>query len=98
MTTTKDDNDDDNNNANDDLDLLQVPDIERLMDQSKLRRSRMYRHKTEIMYRSSVINEDRTSVLLHNSPLPDITETGGQPDSISRYLPSWSDDQSVSRC
>ncbi|KAK7499466.1 hypothetical protein BaRGS_00009118 [Batillaria attramentaria] len=70
-----------------------VPDIERLMDQSKLRQIRLYRHKTELMYRSSLTNEDRTSILLHNNPMPDITETG-QADSISRYLPSWMDDQS----
>ncbi|XP_070192554.1 uncharacterized protein [Littorina saxatilis] len=69
-----------------------VPNIQRLMDQSKLRETRMYRHKTELMYRSSVTNMDRTSILLHNNPLPDIT--GGQADSISRYLPSWMDDQS----
>lgn len=70
-----------------------VPDIERLMDQSKLRHVRMYRHKTELMYRSSLNNKDRTSILLHNNPMPDITETG-QVDSISRYLPSWLDDES----
>ena len=75
---------------------VQVPDIQRLMDQSKLRRARMFRHKAELMYRSSVNNSDRTTILLHNNPLPDITELGGQADSISRYLPSWVDDQSVS--
>ena len=74
---------------------MQVPDIERLMDQSKLRRTRLFRHKTELMYRSSVNNSDRTTILLHNSPLPAITESG-QAESISRYLPSWVDDQSVS--
>nr|KAG5708411.1 hypothetical protein BaRGS_026138 [Batillaria attramentaria] len=45
------------------------------MDQSKLRQIRLYRHKTELMYRSSLTNEDRTSILLHNNPMPDITET-----------------------
>ena len=75
---------------------VQVPDIQRLMDQSKLRRARMFRHKAELMYRSSVNNSDRTTILLHNNPLPDITELSGQADSISRYLPSWVDDQSVS--
>ena len=75
---------------------VQVPDIQRLMDQSKLRRARMFRHKAELMYRSSVNNSDRTTILLHNNPLPDITELSGQADSVSRYLPSWVDDQSVS--
>ncbi|KAL8612522.1 hypothetical protein ACOMHN_053776 [Nucella lapillus] len=73
-----------------------VPDIKRLMDQSKLRNTRMYRHRTELMYRSSLTNMDRTSIIMHNNPLPDIAgTTGGQePDSISRYMPSWFDDQS----
>ncbi|XP_076447477.1 uncharacterized protein LOC143284569 isoform X2 [Babylonia areolata] len=71
-----------------------VPDIQRLMDQSKLRNTRLYRHKTELMYRSSINNMDRTSILLHSNPMPDITGTGVGADSISRYLPSWLDTQS----
>lgn len=63
-----------------------VPDLPRLMDQSLLRRVRVLRHKTELMYRSSQTNNDRTKVLLFNSPLPDVC---GSEEGIQKYLPSW---------
>ncbi|GFR95494.1 hypothetical protein ElyMa_006274600 [Elysia marginata] len=68
---------------------FQVPDLPRLLDQSLLRRIRVLRHKTELMYRSSQTNHDRTKILLFNSPLPEPSE-GDQ--GIGKYLPSWDDD------
>ncbi|GFO01925.1 hypothetical protein PoB_002843000 [Plakobranchus ocellatus] len=66
-----------------------VPDLPRLLDQSLLRRIRVLRHKTELMYRSSQTNHDRTKILLFNSPLPEPNE-GDQ--GIGKYLPSWDED------
>ena len=70
-----------------------MPDLDRLMDKSLLRRVRVLRHKTELMYRSSQTNNDRTKVLLFNSPLPDVSSND---EGIQKYLPSWDDAASVS--
>ncbi|CAH1784289.1 unnamed protein product [Owenia fusiformis] len=65
-----------------------VPDMERLMDQSKYLAIKDLQHKTEMMYRTSHRNEDRTRIMTFNNPLPDMNNKEGN-DSISRYLPSW---------
>jgi len=65
-----------------------VPDLNRLMDQSLIRHVRKLRHKTELMYRSSQTNNDRTKVMLFNSPLPDVSSND---EGIQKYLPSWDD-------
>lgn len=65
-----------------------VPDIDRLMDQSKYLAIKDLQHKTEMMYRCAQRNEDRTRIMTYNNPLPDINNMQGS-ESISRYLPSW---------
>lgn len=47
------------------------------------------RHKTDLMYRASVTNQDRTEVLTFNNPLPEFHE---RTESIGQYLPSWQDE------
>ncbi|XP_059152202.1 uncharacterized protein LOC131938265 [Physella acuta] len=59
-----------------------VPDLKLLMDQSLLRSIRTTRHKTELMFRSSQTNKDRTKILMYNSTWPDVAEG----ESISKYL------------
>ncbi|CAL1531356.1 unnamed protein product, partial [Lymnaea stagnalis] len=68
-----------------------VPDLKLLMDQSLLRSIRLLRHKTELMYRSSQTNKDRSNILLHNNPLPDVS---GEEESIDKYLIPWDDNAS----
>ncbi|XP_025106976.1 uncharacterized protein LOC112571853 isoform X1 [Pomacea canaliculata] len=65
-----------------------VPDIDQLLDQSHLQHTKMLRHKAELMYRASLNNRDRTTILMYNNPLPDVADSSQQ-DSISRYIPSW---------
>ena len=65
-----------------------VPEMERLLDQSQVQNAQEYRHKVEIMFRSSHINEDRSRVLMFNNPIPNVNNVGGE-ESCSRYMPSW---------
>ncbi|XP_064632381.1 uncharacterized protein LOC135490801 isoform X2 [Lineus longissimus] len=74
---------------------LKVPDIAVLMDQSVIRRTQDTRHKVELMFRSSVNNEDRAKILSHNNPMPDFNNMEGD-ESIDRYLPSWAPDDDTS--
>jgi len=60
----------------------------RLLDNRKLQEVKKKRHKTDIMYRASVTNQDRTEVLSFNNPLP---EFHNGTESVSEYLPSWGD-------
>lgn len=73
--------------------LKDVPDMEQLLEKEKLIRTLDIRHKIELMGRSSKINADKTGVLLHNNPLPDLVNSTGE-EGIDRYLPSWMDDVS----
>ena len=67
------------------------------MDQSRIRDAQDYKHKCEIMYRSSHMNEDRTRVLLYNNPPPNLNDWAGELSGPDRYMPSWAPDtQSVS--
>lgn len=70
-----------------------VPDMERLLDQSRVHNAHDFRHKVELMFRSSQINKDRTGVLLHNNPAPDVTNHHGD-KSVGRYMPSWASEAS----
>ncbi|XP_067935612.1 uncharacterized protein [Watersipora subatra] len=72
-----------------------VDDMDHLVDRRKLLRTLDIRHKTELMGRSSKINQDKTNILLFNNPLPDLVNASGE-EGIDRYLPSWleSDDSS----
>lgn len=54
----------------------------------------MLRHKAELMYRASLNNRDRTTILMYNNPLPDVADSSQQ-DSISRYIPSWEEADQV---
>lgn len=65
----------------------------RLLDNRKVQRVHKMRHKSDLMYRASVSNQDRTEVLTFNNPLPEFHE---RTDSIDQYLPSWQDMDSVS--
>ena len=67
---------------------FQVPDMTRLMDQSRIHNAQDFRHKVELMFRSSNINQDRTRVLLYNNPPPDLNNFEGT-EGIDRYMPSW---------
>jgi len=47
-----------------------VPEMKRLLDHSRLQAVHKYRHKVELMSKSSDSNEAKSLVLLHNNPLP----------------------------
>ncbi|CAG5133125.1 unnamed protein product, partial [Candidula unifasciata] len=70
-----------------------VPDLDFLMDKSKLHRVRVRHHKTQLMYRSSLVNQDRTRILLFNNPLPSLSD---DEEGVSRFLPPCDDTDSVS--
>ncbi|XP_033745182.1 uncharacterized protein LOC117330799 isoform X2 [Pecten maximus] len=73
-----------------------VPELARLQDESMLTGVRHNKHKMDLMYRASISNMDRTRILSHNNPLPNLAE--GEDNSVGRYLPSWldiSDDDSI---
>ncbi|XP_071816137.1 uncharacterized protein [Apostichopus japonicus] len=67
-----------------------LPPSERMEDSRYHEHIREIRHRMELMYRSSLANEDKTSVLLHNNPMPDFNDLNGS-DGIERYHPSWVD-------
>ena len=77
--------------------VAKVPDLELLMDQSRIRNAQDYKHKCEIQYRSSHMNEDKSRVLMYNNPPPDLNNWTGE-ETVGRYMPSWADDESVSLC
>ncbi|KAJ8302175.1 hypothetical protein KUTeg_021162 [Tegillarca granosa] len=68
-----------------------VPDLRRLQDHSVQVRVRKKKHKTDLMFRASQSNKDRTEILTHNNPLPNINEEDNLESSVGRYLPSWLD-------
>ncbi|KAL5014786.1 hypothetical protein ScPMuIL_009056 [Solemya velum] len=70
-----------------------VPELDRLMNQTQLRRVRNWQHKTDLMYRASQSNKDRTDVLMYNSPMPAVANKNAE-KSINHYLPSWVDNMS----
>lgn len=72
---------------------LKLPMMNRLLDNSRVQKIRKMRHKTDLMYRASISNQDRNEVLTFNNPLPEFHE---RTESIDQYLPSWIDDQSES--
>lgn len=67
-----------------------VPDMDRLLDQSRIHAAQDYRHKVDLMYRSSRTNRDRCGVLMYNNPMPDLNNWEGG-DSVQRYMPSWAE-------
>ncbi|BFZ08816.1 hypothetical protein BsWGS_11855 [Bradybaena similaris] len=69
-----------------------VPDLESLMDKSKLHHVRALRHKTQLMYRASLVNQDRTRILLFNNHPPSF---GEEDEGIARFLPPCEDTDSV---
>ena len=62
----------------------------KLMDNRQLQKVRKMRYKSDLMYRASVSNEERTNVITYNNPLP---EFHMGTDSVDQYLPSWQGDQ-----
>ena len=68
--------------------------MDRLLDKEKMKVVQDFKHKVELMYRSSHTNEDRSRILLFNNPLPNLNNWAGD-ESCGRYMPSWVDDQSV---
>ncbi|KAL4226165.1 hypothetical protein ACF0H5_014152 [Mactra antiquata] len=70
-----------------------LPEMPRLLDNRKVQRVHKMRHKSDLMFRASVSNQDRTEVLTFNNPLPEFHE---RTDSIDQYLPSWQDFDSES--
>ena len=69
--------------------------MSRLLDQSHIQHAQDFRHKVELMYRSSHINRNRSSVLMYNNPMPDLNNESGE-ESVNRYMPSWMGDDTVS--
>lgn len=63
-----------------------VPDMDHLLDRRRLLHTLDVRHKTELMGRSSKLNQDKTNILLYNNPLPDLVNSSGD-EGIDRYLP-----------
>ena len=57
------------------------------MNQGRLKDTHEYKHKVELMYRSSQNNEDRSRILLFNNPVPNLNNLEGY-ESVSRYIPS----------
>ncbi len=68
--------------------------MDRLLDQAKIKGAQDFKHKVELMYRSSHTNEDRSRILLFNNPLPNLNNWAGD-ESCGRYMPSWSARQAV---
>ena len=58
-----------------------------------MKRARHQRHKTELMYRASVNNQDRTNILNIENPVDALNTE--QDQGVGKYLPSWLDDSSV---
>lgn len=73
-----------------------VPELARLQDHSKTARVRHYKHRVDLMYRASRNNEDRTNILIHNNPPPEVASLDTDQDGVGRYLPSWMDDSAES--
>lgn len=73
--------------------VSQVPELARLQDHSKTARVRHYKHRVDLMYRASRNNEDRTNILIHNNPPPEVASLDTDQDGVGRYLPSWMDDR-----
>nr|XP_022299167.1 uncharacterized protein LOC111107993 isoform X1 [Crassostrea virginica] len=69
-----------------------VPELARLQDHSKLVRVRHYKHRVDLMYRASKNNQDRSNILIHNNPPPEVASLDADRDGVGRYLPSWMDD------
>ena len=65
-----------------------------MQDHSRVVGAQTSRHRLELMYRSSRMNEDRFNVLTFNNPLPDLNNQGGD-ESVARYMPSWVDEVTV---
>lgn len=73
-----------------------VPELARLQDHSKTARVRHYKHRVDLMYRASRNNEDRTNILIHNNPPPEVASLDTDQDGVGRYLPSWMDNRAES--
>ena len=69
---------------------MQERDLERMHDFERVHNAQTSRHKLELMFRSSHMNEDRAAVLQFNNPIPDLNNRNGG-ESVARYLPSWLD-------
>lgn len=59
----------------------------RVIDMTRLNKTKILRNEIELMYRSSKMNEERMMLMRTNSPLPDLNDAQGK-ESIVRYLPS----------
>ena len=59
-----------------------------LLDRRIQTQARNYNHKLQLMYRSSLNNQDRTALLEYNNPVPDVGNVENQ-EGVGRYLPSW---------
>ncbi|XP_071485943.1 uncharacterized protein [Diadema antillarum] len=66
----------------------EVPDSEKLQDNSYRERVKEIQRRMELMFRAAVANEDKTGVLLYNNPMPDFNNLEGHEGPL-RYLPSW---------
>ncbi|KAI0233441.1 hypothetical protein LSAT2_016298 [Lamellibrachia satsuma] len=73
-----------------------VPDLQRLMDHTRIREAQNFSHKVELMYRASRNNKDRSLVLMHNNPVTELpTSMTDDGDGIAQFLPSLTDDDGL---
>ena len=76
---------------------FQIPENERIQDKSYSQKMKELRHHMALMYRSSQANEDKTSILMFNNPMPDFSDAEGT-EGPKRYWPSWIDQVLVLIC
>ena len=69
--------------------------MKRLMDQSIIQNVQAFRHKVELMSKSSDSNEMKSLVLLHNNPLP-LLSGEAHNEGITQYFTDFnSEDKQV---
>jgi len=68
-----------------------VPELDKLLDRKYQARVRKARHHTNVMYRSSENNKNKTAILLNNNPVPDYTDREGV-HSLKRFFNTLNED------
>ena len=77
--------------------MSQVDDVTRLMDDAKIRAAQNKQRQINVMYRTSRINEDKFSILTFNNPLDHLAKPE-VPESVSAYMPSWTEQERGVSC
>lgn len=59
-----------------------------ILDMKRVKEINSLRNETELMYRSSKLNEEKAAILRHiDSPFPDLNDRNGNESVVRRYLP-----------